>query len=123
NEYFLPDGALEDARRFFVAQGLDPAKPTLFIQPFTSSPHKNWPLENYLDLACHWRATGFQVIFGGGPFDKAALEPVRQRGFRTSAGVPLLTSAGIAKQSTLVVGGVTGLLHLAVAMQMRIVML
>jgi len=44
NEFVLPEGALADARRFFAAQGLDPAKPTLFIQPFTSTPKKNWPL-------------------------------------------------------------------------------
>ena len=123
NEFFLPDGALEDARRFFATQGLDTAKPTLFIQPFTSTPKKNWPLENYLTLASYWRMIGFQVIFSGGPVDCAALEPARQRGFLTSAGVPLLTSAGIAKLSTLVVGGVTGLLHLAVAMQKRVLML
>ena len=123
NEFVLPEGALADARRFFAAQGLDPAKPTLFIQPFTSTPKKNWPLENYLALAGHWRTRGGQVIFGGGPGNCAALEPARQLGFPLSAGVPLLTSAGIVRLSTLVVGGVTGLLHLAVALQKRTVML
>jgi ADP-heptose:LPS heptosyltransferase len=123
NEFVLPDGALAEARLFFARQGLDPAKPTLFLQPFTSTPKKNWPLENYLALAGHWRARGYQVVFGGGPGDCAALEPARQLGFPLSAGVPLLTSAGIVRLSTLVVGGVTGLLHLAVALQKRTVML
>jgi ADP-heptose:LPS heptosyltransferase len=123
NEFVLPAGALGDARCFFAAQKLDSARPTLFIQPFTSTPKKNWPLENYLALASHWRALGFQIIFGGGPMDHATLEPARHLGFPTSAGVPILTSAGIAKLSTLVVGGVTGLLHLAVALQTRTVML
>ncbi len=123
NEFVLPGEALNEARRFFASNRLDPAKPMLFVLPFTSSPHKNWPLENYLALAAHWRKAGVQLIFGGGPADHTALEPVRQQGFVTSAGVPLLTSAGLEYLSAAVVGGVTGMLHLAVAMQKRVVML
>ena len=122
NLSLLPD-ALQTALGFFAEHGCDPSKPTLYIQPFTSSPRKNWPLENYLALAKHWRAAGMQILFGGGPADHAGLGPVRQAGFVTSAGLPLLTSAGLVELSTLVVGGVTGLLHLAVAMQKRVIML
>jgi ADP-heptose:LPS heptosyltransferase len=64
-----------------------------------------------------------QVIFGGGAADHASLELARQGGFVTSAGLSLLTTAGLMELSKLVVGGVTGLLHLAVAMQKRVVML
>jgi ADP-heptose:LPS heptosyltransferase len=123
NQFTLPASAEEEARQFFQDRGLDPARPTLFVQPFTSSPHKDWPLEKYLVLAKHWRAAGMKVIFGGGPADHAGLEPVRQGGFVTSAGLSLLATAGLMESSTLVVGGVTGLLHLAVAMQKRVVML
>ena len=123
NEFYLPPHALQAALGFFAACGCDPAKPTLFVQPFTSSPIKNWPLEKYLVLAKHWRAAGMQVIFGGGPADHASLEPARQGGFVTSAGLSLLATAGLMELSNLVVGGVTGLLHLAVAMQKRVVML
>ncbi len=123
NEYVLPGDALEEARRFFAANHLDTDKPTLFLQPFTSTPHKNWPLENFLKLAWHWRSQGVQIIFGGGPGDRAALESVRAAGFPISAGVPLLVTGGLMKLSTLVVGGDTGLLHLAVAMGRRVVML
>lgn len=123
NEFFLPDDAAAEARRFFLAAGLDPAQPTLFIQPFTSSPHKNWPLDRYLAVARHWEADGFQVLFGGGPAEAAALEPVRQAGFAVSAGASLLVTGGLAKLSTLVLGGDTGVLHLAVALGKRVVML
>jgi heptosyltransferase-1 len=123
NEFDLPEDALAEARRFFAAHGFAAARPTLFIQPFTSSPPKNWPLENFLALAGHWRACGTQVIFGGGPSDRAALEPARAEGFPVAAGTPLLVSAGLMKLSTLAVGGVTGLMHLAVAMQKRVLML
>ena len=58
NEFALPEDALAAAREFFSGQKLDISRPTLFIQPFSSSPQKNWPLENYLAVARHWRARG-----------------------------------------------------------------
>lgn len=123
NEFTLPAAALEEARRFFAAQNLDAASPTLFIQPFTSTPHKNWPLENYLELARHWQNRGTQIVFGGGPAEKPTLEPAREAGFPVSAGAPMLVTAGLMKLSTLIVGGDTGLLHLAVAQGKRVVMI
>lgn len=123
NEFILPAEALADAQKFLAANNLDMAGPTLFFQPFTSTPHKNWPLENYLAVARHFQSQGAQIIFGGGPADRAALEPARAAGFVVSAGVPLLVSAGLTKLSTLTVGGDTGLLHLAVAMGKRVLML
>jgi len=123
NEYVLPDDALNEAKQFFAANNLDAARPVLFLQPFTSTPHKNWPLENFLALARHWHSQGMQILFGGSPADRTALEPARAAGFCISAGTPLLVSAGLTKLSTLVVGGDTGLLHLAVAMNRRVLML
>jgi ADP-heptose:LPS heptosyltransferase len=123
NEFILPGDPLAQARQFFAANNLDPARKTLFLQPLTSSPHKNWPLENFLALARHFHSQGVQIIFGGGPADRAALEPARVGGFAVSAGTPLLVTAGLMKLSTLVAGGDTGLLHLAVAMHQRVVML
>ncbi len=123
NEYILPADALDAARGIFAAKQLNPERQTLFIQAFTSAPHKNWPFENYLSLAAYWRGRGVQVIFGGGPGDSAALEPARTAGYCVAAGNPLIVSAGLIKLSTVTIGGVTGLLHLAVAMQKRVVML
>jgi heptosyltransferase I len=123
NEYHLPAGALEKARRFFAANKLDEAKPTLFIQPFTSNPQKNWPLANFMKLAWHWQARGVQVLFGGSFSERDALKPAVSAGFPISAGAPLLVSAGVMKLSTLVVGADTGLPHLATAMGKRVVMI
>jgi heptosyltransferase-1 len=121
NEFVLPDKALEEARRFFAARQLALDCPTLFIQPFTSTPRKNWPLDRYCAVARHWRERGRQVLFGGGPSDRAALEAASQGGFPVSAGVSLLLSAGLAKLSALTAGGDTGLMHLATAMGKRVV--
>jgi ADP-heptose:LPS heptosyltransferase len=123
NEFVLPADGLGEARRFFEANNLDCARPTLFLQPFTSSPHKNWPLENFLALAAHWRSHSWQVLFGGGPSERARLEPARAAGFAVAAGAPLLVSAGLVKLSTLVVGADTGLLHIAVALGRRVLMI
>jgi ADP-heptose:LPS heptosyltransferase len=123
NEFALPAEALEEAGRLFIALGLNPARRTLCIQPFTSTLHKNWPLRQYLAVAAHWHSEGIQVLFCGGPDQLSSLEPARQAGFPVSASSPLLISAGLMKLSSLVLGGDTGLLHLAVAMGKRVVMI
>jgi ADP-heptose:LPS heptosyltransferase len=123
NVYVVPDAALAEARALFTQLALDAERPILFVQPFTSSPQKNWPLENYLALATHWRDAGIQVLFGGGPRDRPLLEPVSRAGFPISAGASLLVSAGLVKLSSVIVGGDTGLIHLAVAMEKRAVFL
>jgi ADP-heptose:LPS heptosyltransferase len=121
NEFVLPDKALDLARRFFAAHQLALNHPTLFIQPFTSTAAKNWPLDQYCAVARHWRQRGRQVLFGGGPSERAMLEPVRQASFPVSAGVPLLASAGLARLCSLTLAGDTGLLHLAAALSKRVV--
>jgi len=123
NQFSLPADALAAAKKIFADNHLDGSKPTLFLQPFTSSPHKDWPLENYLAVARHWRARGVQVVFGGGSGDVAALAPARAEHFPVLAGVPLLVTGGLMQLSTLVLGGDTGMLHLAIALGKRAVML
>ena len=65
NQFLLPSAALATAQQFFAEQKINPGQPVLFLQPFTSSPHKDWPLENFLAVARHFRAQGGAVIFGG----------------------------------------------------------
>jgi ADP-heptose:LPS heptosyltransferase len=123
NEFVLPDSAIKAAARFFAEHELQPTRPSLFIQPFTSSAEKNWPLEQHLALASRARERGFQVLFGGGPEDRPRLAAAAAAGFVVAAGTPILVSASLVKLSSLVVGGDTGLLHLAVALGKRTVML
>jgi ADP-heptose:LPS heptosyltransferase len=123
NEFALPPDAHAAALKYFADNEMDSAGRTLFLQPLTSSAHKNWPLENFIELAKHWRADGGQVIFGGGPKDGEALQPVVAAGFAVSVGVPLLVTGGLMKLSTLTVGGDTGAMHLAVALGGRVIML
>jgi ADP-heptose:LPS heptosyltransferase len=123
NKFVLPETAVKAAHTWFAEHQLDPAKPTLYLQPLTSGPHKDWPLENYLAVARRWRSRGAQIIMGGGPDNRAALEPAGREGFAVSAGVPLLVTAGLMQLSTLILGGDTGAVHLAVAQGKRVLML
>lgn len=123
NEFIVPASALGEAREVFARLKLSADKSTVFFQPFTSAPHKDWPLENYLALANDLRNRGAQVLFGGGPKDRATLEPANRAGFAISAGTPLLVSAGLMQLCTVVVGGDTGFVHLAAALKRRVVCL
>jgi ADP-heptose:LPS heptosyltransferase len=123
NAFTLPADARAAALAIFKQNGLDPEQPTLVIQPFTSTAQKNWPLENYLMVARHWREQGVQVIFAGGPADRLALSPAEAEQFSVAAGVPLLVSAGLVQLASLTLGGDTGLGHLAVALGRRVIML
>lgn len=123
NEFALPAEAREHALAFFRQDHLNSARPTLFIQPFTSSPQKNWPLENYLAVAGSWQSRGWQIIFGGGPDERARLASALAGQFCISAGVPLLVTGGLMQLSTLVLGGDTGAVHLAVGLGRRVVMI
>ena len=123
NEFSLPADALAAAREFFLENSLAPGRPTLVIQPFTSSAQKNWPLENFLAVARYWRDHDVQVIFAGGPADHDRLEPARAEKFCVAASLPLLVSAGLVQLAALTLGGDTGLGHLAVAQGRRVVLL
>jgi ADP-heptose:LPS heptosyltransferase len=123
NDFELPNQYKEAARQFFSNHDLHTDRPTLFIQPSTSQPKKTWPLSRYLELAQYYRELGWQIVFGGGPADQLILEPARIAGYPVSAGVPLLVNAGLAKLSSLVLGGDTGLLHLSVSLGKRVVMI
>ena len=123
NEFVLPADALAAAQKFYADRGLAPDRPTLAIQPLTSTPQKNWPLENFLAVARHWQGAGVQIVFLGGPKDAAALEPVRAANFCVATDLPLLGSAGVVKLATLTLGGDSGLVHLAVAQGCRVVTL
>ncbi len=123
NEYALPAEAGAAAQQFLARHQLDPLKPLLFIQPFSSATHKNWPLEKFIAVARYYHGHGVQVLFGGGPQEILKLEPVRAAGFAVAAGAPLLVSAGLARHAAVVFGADTGLLHFAVALGRRVVML
>jgi len=123
NSIVMPGEHVERARTFLEEHGVDKSQSILFIQPLTSAEWKNWPLERYLAVAREFRARGIPVVVGGGPGDREALSPWKDEGFAVTTEEPLMTDAGLMQLSAVVVGGDTGLIHLAVAMGRRVAVL
>ena len=123
NTFELPAEKQLSAQERFLELGLNPHLPTVFIQPFTSGPQKDWPLDKWLALARRLRDLEMQALFGGGPADRARLGPALLEGFPVAAGTDLLTSCGLAARCALVIGADTGLLHLATALGCRVLLL
>ena len=124
NEYVVPRENLAKAHKLFADLGLSRQKNTLFIQPFTGDgvPGKRWPLDRWVMLAEYWEKQGLQVLFGGGPGERAQLREVAAR-FPVAAGqADFVTSVGLTALSSVVAGGDTGLLHAALAAGKRTVM-
>lgn len=123
NIFELPPESRHSAQKLFLELGLNPHLPAIFIQPFTSGPQKDWPLDKWLALSRRLRDLEIQVLFGGGPADRARLKPAMSEGFPVAAGTDLMTSCSLAARCALVIGADTGLLHLATAAGCRIVLL
>jgi heptosyltransferase-1 len=121
--FSLPQTGRDEARDFLARHGVEESALVLFIQPFTSSPDKNWPLARHLAVAEHWRGKGARVIFGGGPQEREALKGAMDAGFPVCAGLALPIVAWVVERAAAVLGGDTGLLHVATAMGRRVVML
>jgi ADP-heptose:LPS heptosyltransferase len=123
NIFELPSENQAAAERLSLEFGLRPDRPTVFIQPFTSTPGKDWPLKKWLALARRLRSLEIQALFGGGPADRARLEPAISDNFPVAAGTDLLTSCGLAARCDLVIGPDTGLLHMASAAGCRTILI
>ena len=123
NDFVLPAEKRMAAEKLFLEFGLNPNLQTVFIQPFTSSPQKDWPLEKWLQLARRLRDLKIQVLFGGGPADRPRLETAMREKFPVAAGTDLLTSCGLAIQCALIIGADTGLLHMATASGCRVILI
>lgn len=123
NNYKPSQDILHKALQMFYSFGYVPDKPTIFIQPFTHFENKNWPLQNFLELAQYLDNKGGQIIFGGGPGDKDKLQEIAKRFPVTAGKASIMENVGLMWLSTLVVGGDTGLLHIATAMGKPVIML
>ena len=123
NVFAIPADKRAAAKKLFAEFGLSPDRTTVFIQPFTSTPHKNWPLEKWMELAGRLKDLNIQVLFGGGPADRAPLETALLGKFPISAGADLLTSCALTSLCALTVGADTGLIHLANAAGGRVIAL
>lgn len=83
----------------------------------TSIPQKTWAIENYLKVARFFLEKGYYVVILGGKKERAELEKISlPKGIIDLTGkLSLIESAGVAGKSKLVIGGDTGVMHMAAA--------
>lgn len=123
NRYRLDASNRVSAQAFLERRGIRRSSPLVYLQPFTSAEWKNWPLDLHLQVATLLRNRGVQVIFGGGPEDRELLRASGVDGRLIVDGIPRRTDTALLECTNLVVGGDTGFLHLAVALDRPVLLL
>jgi heptosyltransferase-2 len=103
---------LAAAARTLARLGLAAGKFVMFL-PGSGNPKKNWPAENFAELARRIEP-GSKALIVLGPAE-AALEPVFRDEFATITGAELGEVAGLAKMAAGFVGNDSGVSHLAAA--------
>jgi ADP-heptose:LPS heptosyltransferase len=114
---------LAKASEFLFNRGIRSDQLLIYVQPLTSSPARNWPLDRYKAIMLNLEKCGCRVLVGGGPAD---MDKYR------SAGIPArnltnkldrTTDIALLQMAHLVIGGDTGFVHLALAMGTRVLVL
>ena len=86
----------------------------------TSKPSKTWPLEKYLEVADYFGNRGYEIIFLGGKQEAAGMSQTyfeNHTNWHNYLGkTTLLQSAGLLTNCNLLLGGDTGLMHMAAAL-------
>lgn len=122
NTLAIPITQHAQARQFLAAQGIATGTPWAYLQPFTSTAAKNWPLDRYQRIAATLRSRGCRLLWGGGDADRRAMLDAGVPGHEMLPPLPRAVVAAVLAHATLVVGGDTGFVHLAVALQRPVVM-
>lgn len=86
--------------------------PVVALHPGSGSPKKNWPLQNYVELAELLRNRGCRILWFSGEADKPHTLPASDLHFCSLA---LPVCAGILSQCTVYCGNDSGFSHLATA--------
>lgn len=104
---------LAASRKILERLGLLPQKFVL-IFPGSGSPTKNWPIQQFLELAAAISRLK-SVIFVLGPAESAYRRELDAKGVRMIDGLELAEVAGIARDARCFVGNDSGVSHLAAA--------
>lgn len=113
----------DEARGHLEREGVSAGVPLVYFQPCTSAVAKNWPMDRYLAVAGWLRGRGIASVFCGGPSESAVLGQAKSAGFAVSTGLGVRGCVGLMAEAALVVGGDTGLVHIANALGRPVLML
>jgi heptosyltransferase III len=106
------DEDLAKAARTLARFALAPGKFVMFL-PGSGSPKKNWPAENFVELARQIEPESKALVVLGPA--ETAIEPVFREEFATVTGAELGEVAGLARLAAGFVGNDSGVSHLAAA--------
>jgi len=117
----LPVSASEKAAR--LLEPLD-GKPFVVVFPGASVPERRWGAERYSAVARHLTEKGCRIVVVGGREDRAEGELISGAGGLNLAGLTNLAgSAAVIARSRLVISGDSGVLHIAVGLDVPTVSL
>jgi heptosyltransferase I len=110
-----------DAEAERKADGI--AAPFVLINPGAGWGAKRWPVERYSDVAARLRDAGYGVVVNAGPGEESLASEIAS--LSDSAAAPLRSSieelTAITRRAALVIGGDTGPVHLASALDRPVV--
>jgi len=102
-----------------AAEGIDPAKPLVAINPMTTWETKHWRNERFARVADQLLDKGMAVVFSGGPQDVQGIEEIRSAMTGKAASLAGRTTlkelAALYERAAVLVTTDTGPMHLAAA--------
>jgi lipopolysaccharide heptosyltransferase I len=117
----LPIGEKEREKigQLLEAEGVDPAKPLVAINPMTTWETKHWRNERFALVADHLLNRGLAVVFSGGPQDARGIEEIRAAMTGKAASLAGRTTlkelAALYERVEVLITTDTGPMHLAAA--------
>ena len=106
-------------RQLLAAEGIDPAKPLVAINPMTTWETKHWRNERFARVADQLLAKGMAVVFSGGPQDVRGIEEIRAamagKAVSLAGRTTLKELAALYERVEVLITTDTGPMHLAAA--------
>lgn len=127
--YDLPIGNEQRGKisQLLEAEGVDPARPLVVINPMTTWKTKHWKNERFAQVADQLLDRGMNVVFSGGPQDVGAIEGIRAAMIGKAASLAGRTTlkdlAALYERVAVLITTDTGPMHLAAAVRTPVVAL
>ena len=123
----VTDEQREKVGQLLAAEGIDPARPLVAINPMTTWETKHWRNERFARVADQLLDKGMAVVFSGGPQDVQGIEEIRSAMIGKAASLAGRTSlkdlGALYERVNVLITTDTGPMHLAAAMGTPVVAL
>lgn len=124
----LENQSIKKVKEMLTGLGVDLSKPVISLNPMTTWPSKHWTMQGFSQLAGALLNEGGEVIFTGGPGDKAAIDKICSsvhpgKAHNIAGKTDLKSLAAVFSLSTVVISTDTGPMHLADSVKTPVVAL